>query len=139
MYYDQTLGFDLSIMAVASGARVIEKHITLSRKTVKKAEHHFSLEPEEFRDLVVKIRNSEIALGSTHLKRSREEVKFRIKARRSLHVNKSMGPGRILKVEDIDIVRPADGAVPELCDYFIGKKLKRFIKAWSPLHKEDVV
>lgn len=138
-FSDHSLGFNLSVMAIACGARIIEKHITLSRNSIKKAEHHFSLLPEEFRDFIIQIRDAEIALGSTKIVRSIQEKKFRLKARRSLHLNKNLRAADVLKTEDIDIVRPANGATPGSFDFFIGKKLKRYKKAWDPLNKGDVL
>lgn len=137
-FSDHSLGYELSIIAVAYGARVIEKHITLDRKPLRIAEHHFALEPSELKVFVTKIRQSELALGKETIKRTFKERKIRTNSRRSLHVNKEIKIGEILKSDDISILRPADGASPQDIDYFIGKSLRRHKEAWAPLKKEDV-
>ena len=64
-YSDHTLGLEIPIAAVALGASVIEKHFTLSRGLTG-PDHKASLEPDEFRQMVIAIRNVEVALGSGH-------------------------------------------------------------------------
>lgn len=138
-FSDHSIENDLAIAAVALGATIIEKHITLDRQSPKKAEHHFALEPAELKQLVKKIRMMEAALGDEAIRLSAKEHDLRGKARRSLHANQALKAGHILLSSDISIVRPGDGAPP--CDYefFVGKALCRGLDAWSPIKKEDLV
>lgn len=137
-FSDHSLGYDLDIAAVACGARAIEKHITLSRQTDKKVEHHFALEPRELRELVGKIRDIEAALGSEEVELSDNEKTYRFKALRSLHVASDLPRGHVLGSDDVLVLRPGDGTAPETYDLFIGKKLSRDMKAWEPLTESDV-
>lgn len=137
-FSDHSLTYDLPIAAVACGARIIEKHITLNRNSAKKAEHHFAFEPAEFKELVIRIRNIEAALGRETIRNSDSELEFRKKARRSLHVNKALNRGDILKAEDICVLRPSDGAAPEEFEKFLGQTVKSDKEAWDPLTLEDV-
>jgi len=138
-FSDHTLSHDLAALAVAAGARVIEKHMTYDRNAPEVAEHHVSLEPEELKALVKAVRNAELALGSFKLCRSAAEEETRQKSRRSLHVNRSMSAGEVLSDNDISILRPNDGAQPEDYELFVGKPLKNNLEAWSPLTMEDIV
>lgn len=137
-FSDHSLGCELSLAAVACGARFIEKHITLDRHSSLKAEHHFSLEPDELKAFVKKIREIESALGKEEIVRSDKEVELARKARRSLHVNKPLSRGHVLREEDIAVVRPANGEAPEEFLFFIGRRISRDKSIWEPLKKEDV-
>ena len=138
-FSDHSLGAELSVAAIALGACVIEKHITLSRKTDKKAEHHFALEPEELKTLVKQIRNVDLAIGEKKLFRSEAEKKNRLVYRRSLHINKDLPKGHILMDSDIAVLRPGDGAEPASFDLFLGKELKSEKKAWNSLNINDIL
>lgn len=137
-FSDHSLGYDLSIAAVALGAKIIEKHITLDRNSPKKAEHHFALEPQELRELVSKIRKIESAMGVEAIILSEQEKKFKMKAMRSLHLNRNMAKGNTITKYDISVLRPSNGAPPEQFNNFVGKRLKRDKKIWSPLIADDI-
>jgi len=137
-FSDHSIGHDLVIAAIACGAKIIEKHITLNRKSSKKAEHHFALLPSEFEKLVEKIKLIESALGKKMLFRSNTEIKLAKKAKRSLHINKNLKSGNILRKEDISILRPNNGALPAELNDFIGKKLKKNKSIWNPLKRSDI-
>lgn len=137
-FSDHSLGYELAIASVACGARVVEKHVTLDRNSRNKAEHHFSLEPDELKEFVVHIRQIESALGNKGITRSCGEQECRLKARRTLHVNKDIKAGSVLKSEDICVLRPCDGAPPGEFDFFVGREIKRNKKAWDSLTKEDI-
>ena len=82
-YSDHSLGFEVAIAAVAMGASVIEKHLTLDRN-LDGPDHKASLEPKEFFDLVKYIRNTSIALGSFEKNISNSELRNRILVRKSI-------------------------------------------------------
>ena len=137
-FSDHSLGYELSVAAVTRGACVIEKHITLNRNSKKKAEHHFSLEPNELKELVGSVRRIEKALGVEQCFCSDNEKLMRLKARRGLHINKDLNEGDVLKEEDISVLRPADGDLPKNFDFYIGKPIKHNKAQWDTLNKEDV-
>lgn len=135
---DHAITNEFAISAVALGAKVIEKHITNSRNTTEKAEHHFSLEPNELKSLVCSIRILEKGLGEVGLKRSPNEEMNKLKYRRSLHLNKAMKKGCIIKNEDISVLRPNTGDAPDNIEHYIGKKLTEDVQAWSGLTKKMI-
>lgn len=82
-YSDHTEGIEVPVAAVAMGARVIEKHLTLD-KTMDGPDHKASLEPDEFALMVEKIRNIERALGCAEKTPGDAEQKNRAIARKSI-------------------------------------------------------
>ena len=137
-YSDHTLTNETAGLAVALGARVIEKHFTYDRHTPEKAEHHFSLEPSELKNLVQTVRLAESALGTFQLYRSPTELENRGKYRRSLHVNKDLPAGAKLTASDILVLRPNNGGQPEDYDQFENGMLKVAKSAWEPLFLTDI-
>lgn len=138
-FSDHSLGYELDIAAVVLGARIIEKHITLDRNTPLKAEHHFAMEPHEFKEMVHKIRQIETSLGDEVITLSWKEKEMKKRARRSLYVNKNLKAGHMLGVNDISVVRPPGGAPPEAYKYFIGKRITHDKDRWTALTKEDLL
>lgn len=135
---DHSVSNEFAIGSVVLGAKVIEKHITYNRQAPELAEHHFALEPDELKNLVASVRIIEKGIGQNQLVRSENEIKNKLKFRRSLLVNKDMKKGTIITEEDISILRPNVGDAPELFDYFIGKTLTCDTEAWQGLNKNIV-
>jgi len=128
---DHTLGIGVSIAAVSLGAKVIEKHFTLSR-TIETPDSFFSIEPKELSNLVDNIRMVEKALGKVHYGLTKEEKKSRI-FRRSLFVVKDIEKGEIFTEKNIKSIRPAKGIPPKYLDRIIGKVSTKRIKRGTPL------
>ncbi len=118
-YSDHTLGVEVSIAAVAMGASVIEKHITLDR-TMDGPDHEASLEPNEFGILVSSIRNIQKALGSCEKKPSPSESVNMISSRKSIIANQTIKKGDILTEDNISTKRPGIGISPMKWDNVIG-------------------
>jgi N-acetylneuraminate synthase/N,N'-diacetyllegionaminate synthase len=124
-YSDHTLGIEVPIAAVALGATIIEKHFTLDRN-LKGPDHAASLEPEELKNMVIAIRNTELALsGNGEKKPSDSEVKNISIARKSIHLNKKMKKGETIMQDDIIALRPGDGISPMQWENIIGKVLNK--------------
>jgi len=123
-YSDHTLGIEVSIAAVALGAKVIEKHFTLD-KNMEGPDHKASLEPGELRMMVNAIRNIEKALGNGIKKPSNSETKNLSIVRKSIVAIKPIKKGEIFTHENIGTKRPGDGLSPMLWDMVIGKIAKR--------------
>lgn len=128
---DHTLGIEVSIAAVSLGARVIEKHFTLSRK-IETPDSFFSIEPKELRNLVDNIRIVEKALGKVRYGITNEEKKSLI-FRRSLFTVKDIKKREVLTEENVKSIRPAYGLAPKYLKMIIGKKAKKDMKKGTPI------
>lgn len=128
---DHSLGLTASVTAVALGAKVIEKHLTLSRKEGG-PDWAFSSEPDEFKQLVDNIRDVERAIGKptyTSGKREKENIVFR----RSLFVVSDVKKGEIFTRNNIRSIRPGYGLMPKYLNKALGKHAKREIERGTPL------
>ena len=107
-YSDHTEGIEVPVAAVAMGARVIEKHLTLD-KTMDGPDHKASLEPDEFALMVEKIRNIERALGDAEKTPGDAEHKNRAIARKSIVAKCNIKEGELLSEDNITVKRPGTG------------------------------
>jgi N-acetylneuraminate synthase len=110
-YSDHTPGIAVPIAAVARGARVIEKHVTLDR-TLPGPDHKASLEPSELADMVAGIRAAEAALGSPLKEPAPSERGNIAIARRSLVAERAIRRGEALAIGAIGARRPGSGISP---------------------------
>ena len=126
-YSDHTLGFEVSLAAVALGAQVIEKHLTLDRK-MPGPDHFASLEPLEFEQMVKSIRNINIACNGTGLKEpTQSETKNIIAARKSIVAKQKILKGEIFNENNLTIKRPGNGISPMSWNKIIGIKQIYFL------------
>jgi len=119
-YSDHTLGIEVSIAAVALGAEVIEKHITLDRNMLG-PDHSSSLEPDELKAMVNAIRNIEKAMGDGIKRPSPSEMKNMTIARKSVVANRKIKKGETFSEENLTVKRPGTGISPMNWDKVIGK------------------
>lgn len=134
---DHTLGVAVAIAAVATGAAVIEKHVTLARADGG-PDSGFSLEPHELRQLVDSVRVAGEAMGeaSYRLKASEEgNVQFR----RSLFVVRDVAAGEAFSLENVRSIRPGFGLPPKALDLVLGRRAARDIARGEPLKPEMIV
>ncbi len=126
---DHTLGIHISVAAVAMGAKVIEKHFTLSRK-MEGPDHPFAIEPDELKALVRQIRDVEAALGDGRKDgpSPQEMENYRI-GRRSLHARVDIPKGAVISREMIIVKRPGLGIHPRFLDVVVGREARRDIEA----------
>ena len=117
-FSDHTPGRDMDIAAVCMGAELLEKTITLDR-TIRSAEHSFSLEPPEMKSFVNCIRDLEIALGKTRRILAEPEREMRKKNRRSATLNQTVSAGAPIFLDHFEFRRPGTGLSPafteEIC------------------------
>lgn len=123
-YSDHTTGIEVSIAAVALGACVIEKHITLDRR-LPGPDQAASLEPGEYSQLVSAVRNIERALGSPIKAAAPAERENRSVARRSIVAARRIVKGERLTMEMLEFKRPGDGTSPLRCWDLIGTQAHR--------------
>jgi len=110
-FSDHTQGIELSLIAVALGAVVIEKHISLDNN-MEGGDHKASLEPKEFKELVDKVRKVEVALGDGIKRCMESEVNVRNVARKSVVSIKDIEKGERIQKESISVKRPGNGISP---------------------------
>ena len=133
---DHTLDLAVPVAAVALGASLIEKHLTLSRGEPG-PDSAFSLEPGEFRAMVDAVRTAERALGGVHYGVSARDAASR-KFRRSLFVVKDVAEGEPFTVENVRSIRPSDGLHTRHLEGVLGRTAARAIPRGTPLGWEDV-
>jgi len=131
---DHTLDIVVPVTAVALGACIVEKHLTLSR-SILSPDSAFSLEPQEFRAMVEAIRTAEKALGEVRHKVSQQEAKSHV-FRRSLFVVKDMRAGEVFTEENVRSIRPAYGLHPRHLKEVLGHRARQDIKRGTPLDWE---
>ncbi len=136
-FSDHTLGNLSSITAIAMGAKIIEKHVTLD-KSLPGPDHKASATIPEFEDLVKQIRDVEIIKGNYSKKFTEEERKIHNVARKSVVSRKKLEIGQIILREDICFKRPGTGVSPLDLDLILGKKVKNNIAADKVIHLKDL-
>ena len=130
-FSDHTLGTTVPIAAVAAGAAVIEKHLCLSRSDPS-PDSAFSLEPNEFRDMVEAVRTAEAALGEVRYGSIAAEAGSR-GFRRSLFVVEDVKAGEAFTERNVRSIRPAHGLHTRYLDTVLGRRASRAIARGTPL------
>ncbi|WP_457626275.1 pseudaminic acid synthase [Persephonella sp.] len=133
---DHTLGIEVPVAAVALGARLIEKHFILDKK-IKTEDSFFSLDKDEFKQMVQAVRNVEKALGKVSYGLSDKLEKLK-KGARSLFAVKDIKRGEILTEENIRSIRPGYGLHPKYLPKILGRKARKDIKKGTPLNWEMI-
>ena len=126
--------------AVALGARVIEKHYTLSRR-LPGPDHSFAVEPAELAELVRHVRLLEMAMGSPDKTVGQPEKAVRRIARRAVHTTRPVAKGEVLRLgENIAILRPGSrkpGVHPKMLDRIEGRRARRALRRGHGLQAKD--
>lgn len=128
---DHTLGSEVVLGGIALGAKVIEKHVTIKRADGG-PDGAFSMEIEEFTDMVRQIRNLEKALGKATFELTKKQEDAR-SGTRSLYVVKDIVEGEILTEENVRSIRPGKGLHTMYYDEILGKRARRELKKGTPL------
>lgn len=128
---DHTLGISASLAAVALGACVIEKHLTLKRADGG-VDSSFSLEPSEFKSLTEEAEKAFQALGRVNYDLSEKETKSRM-YKRSIFVVKSVKKGQRIEKDHLQIIRPSTGLSSKHYEEVQGKIAAEDIEAGTPL------
>jgi N-acetylneuraminate synthase len=128
---DHSMGIAVPVGAVALGACIIEKHITLSRSEPG-PDSAFSLEPHEFKAMVDAVRVAEKALGRLQFGPSEREASS-LKFRRSLFVVEDLKEGQPFTRKNVRSIRPADGLHPRHLDEVVGRRATCDIERGTPL------
>src|ERR1700722_19684076 len=134
---DHTMGIAAPVAAVALGACIIEKHLTLSRSTAG-PDGAFSLEPQEFKAMVDAVREAEKSLGEVQFGLSLKEEASRV-FRRSLFVVEDVKQGELFTPSNVRSIRPGHGLHTRHLAEVLGKRAARNTERGTPLSWELVV
>lgn len=135
-FSDHTLGSTAPIVATTLGAKVIEKHFILD-KSIGGADADFSLDKEEFSQMIQAVRDSEKLLGRVDYSMSEKKKKNRVFAR-SLYVSKDIKKGEKITEENIKSVRPSYGLHPKYLNNVLGKVAVKNLSFATPLSFDDI-
>lgn len=128
---DHTMGIGAAVAAVALGAVVLEKHVTL-RRADGGVDSVFSLEPDELKNLVIETERAHLAMGQVSYTLTPKEAKS-LQFKRSLYVVQDMKAGDPFTPETVRSIRPANGLHTRYYDDIIGKSATQDIKAGTAL------
>lgn len=129
-YSDHSTGIHAALAAVALGATVIEKHLTLD-KSMAGPDHAASLEPQELAAMIAGIRDVAKALGDGIKRPVPEEAETAHIARRSWHARENLPAGHVLTEGDIVALRPETGVSAN--QTLVGKTLVKAVEAGAPI------
>lgn len=121
-FSDHSLGTELACAAVALGACVVEKHITLDKTRIG-MDNQMAIEPNEMKTLVADCNNVWQAMGKYERVVSKAEYEQRMKMRRSLIYRKAFSKGTVISIGDLSCKRPGSGIAPDLIGNIVGRKL----------------
>lgn len=133
---DHTIGSETAVASVALGAKVIEKHLTISRDDGG-VDSAFSLEPLEFAQMVSQIRNIEKALGKKEYTLTPKQIEQR-QGSRSLFVVEDICEGEIFTEKNLRSIRPGVGLHTKYYEDILGKKAFCNIKRGTPMKLEYI-
>lgn len=128
---DHSMGSIGAVTAVALGAKIIEKHFCLDRE-IENPDASFSMNPEEFKQMVQDIRQAEKAIGIVKYGPSKQE-KQNLQFRRSIFCVKDIEKGDTITTENVRVIRPGYGLMPKFYEQIIGKKALCDIKRGTPI------
>ncbi len=137
-YSDHTLGIDVAVLAVAAGARIVEKHFTIDREYSDFRDHALSADPEEFKTLAKRIREVSDLLGSSSKVCRASEIEVACAARRSIVAKRDLWKGQMISMDDLDWLRPAGGLSPRFTSMLLGRVMKKSIRMGEQLTMEIV-
>lgn len=129
---DHTMGSLVPTVAVSLGATVVEKHFILDRK-LGGPDSVFSMEPNEFKEMVQSVRQAEAALGQVSYEVSDNDKN----RRRSLFVTEDIKAGEAIAEKNIRSIRPGFGLHPKYLNEIIGRKVNKTIEKGMPLSFDD--
>jgi sialic acid synthase SpsE len=135
-FSDHTPGWEMDVAAVALGANLVEKTITLDR-TIRSPEHIFSLEPHDAASFVQTIRDVELALGNPRRRLSASELEKRKAIRRSAFLRAAKRAGETIAASDVEYRRPGTGLWPSEFALFEGREAAHDLPAGSMLRVGD--
>lgn len=136
-YSDHTIGINIPLAAVALGAKVLEKHLTLDKK-MEGPDHAVSADPVDLKNLISGIREIEKSFGTGVKAPSKDEIEMKKSFRKSIVAGVDIKIGKTITPEMLSIKRPGTGISPKYFDFVVGKKAKRDIIKDDLLNFKDL-
>ena len=136
-FSDHSIGISIPVAAVAMGAEIIEKHITIDRR-LRGSDQKGSLGVDGLNRMVRDIRNLEFALGDEKNETSKSVIKSKLKLERSIATNKKLQKNEIITEKDIHLLSPGDGYKWVEKEKIIGKKVKVTIPKNEIIYDKDL-
>lgn len=137
-YSDHTIGIEAAVLSVALGARIIEKHFTISKTHSEFRDHQLSSDPAELSELVKRIRQTQELLGDGIKRIQSSEKEILQKVRRSIAASKTIESGQVLTWDDLSWVRPQDGLLPGQENQLVGRRLRKAVGPGELIQAKDV-
>lgn len=137
-YSDHTLGIDACVLAVALGARILEKHFTLRHDYSDFRDHQLSADPAELAELVRRVTDAQTLIGTTRGGVLTAEEPVSAAARRSIVAARDLPAGHVIAAEDLTWLRPGDGLSPGREGELLGRALQRAVTHGETLLPDDV-
>lgn len=134
---DHTLGVTAPIVAVTQGAKIIEKHFILD-KSIGGPDASFSLDKNEFAQMVRSVREAELAIGDVNYSLSEKQKQGR-KFSRSLYISKNVKKGELITSKNIKSIRPGFGLHPKYFDQILGKKFKATYEKGTRMSLDKII
>ena len=128
---DHSMGSVGAVAAVALGANIIEKHFCLDR-AIENPDSSFSMNPEEFAQMVRDVRQAEKAIGKVSYGATEQE-KSNVTFRRSIFCVKDIKKGEKLTEENVRVIRPGHGMKPKFYEEILGQVALQNIERGTPM------
>ncbi|MEI0821523.1 N-acetylneuraminate synthase family protein [Brachyspira pilosicoli] len=141
-YSDHTIGIDAPIIAYTLGAKIIEKHFTITPEK-KSGDHIISLDTNSMKEMILKLKDTNKMIGGNDAlknekKMSKQEKKELVYAKRGIYLNHSMLKNEVITEKDLITLRPCVGIAAKDYDKVVGKKLKLDKKSFTALSTSDL-
>jgi sialic acid synthase SpsE len=136
-YSDHSSGDVVILGSIALGGVFVEKHFTLNKQDAG-PDHPHSMTMQEFKNMVDRVRQLEMAMGSTTKFVVEEELETVIVQRRGLYAAKNIPSGKVVEISDLVELRPALGILPKYKKQLIGKIFNKSIEAGEPIYWENI-
>jgi sialic acid synthase SpsE len=138
-YSDHTVGADGALLAVALGARIIEKHFTIDHNYSEFRDHQLSADPPELKELIERVRAAEVLLGDGEKRVMEAEREMVDIIRRSAAAARDLPAGHRITEADLMWVRPAGGIAPGNEQVVIGGRLRTPLSLGEIIDPVDVI
>jgi sialic acid synthase SpsE len=137
-YSDHCLGTTAALLSVGLGARIVEEHFTSDKNYSEFRDHQLSADPKEMKELVQRIREANLMLGSGEKKPQPTELQAAQLMRRSVVSTRALEAGHIVQLEDLTWLRPGTGLAPGNESLLVGKRVREFVPAGTYLSVDQV-